>query len=565
MDPGTIITLVDMCYRIGAKLIDVCSTWRHAETEVEKRVIIVESCWDRTKRQVDFVVRITPIMDADHCRVIDELLNQLLLSLSIAVNTLEEVAQRPSPSRPKIFLSRFRSKAAWVWQKEALDNVVSELEAWQRRFDPSWYLLIKIASPILDTELAKAKAAEAKVRGPATAAKTPLALAAGLRNVLSPSKEQTRSLFLPEMQMEWADIPFSDARAGRRQDARGDKWYIVDTIEVGDATRVSSIARDVRVLAAKLAQADPLAFGLLNCKGVVAVPRPDIASAVAQQFGESLEPPTSAPPRLLSPSPGQREYSQFQIIFRSPQDIEKLRSLRQLLLDSDDDISLSRKINISRELGKAVNYVHTFAFVHKNIRPESVLCFEMPQSKYNHSVLVGFDAFRAADAGTLMEGDMTWARNVYRHPNRQGTDPSEKYNMRHDIYSLGVCLLEIGLWKSFVKYEDPPEASFNSPSAPQSKFGEPYYDFIAWCQRKSPISSFNDLAWQLKNFLVEQASTRLAQRMGDKYAQVVVSCLTCLDADNESFGDLETEDVDDDVIGVRFIENIMKVLDRISL
>ncbi|QMW44318.1 hypothetical protein G4B11_007738 [Aspergillus flavus] len=562
MDPGTIITLVDT---IGAQLIDVCSTWRHAETEVEKRVIILESCWDRTKQQVDFVVRIAPIMGGDHCRVIDELLNQLLLSLSLAVSTLEEVAQRPSSSRPKIFLSRFRSKAAWLWQKEALDKVVSELEAWQRRFDPSWYLLIKIASPILDTELAKAKAAEAKVRGPATATKNPLALAAGLRNVLSPSVEQTRSLFLPEMPMEWADIPFSDARAGRRQDARDDKWYIVDTIGLGHATRRGSITRDVRVLAAKLAQADPLTFGLLNCKGVVPVPRPHVASAVAQQSGESLEPPTSAPPHLHSPSSGQRDYSHFQIIFRTPQGIERLQSLRQLLLDSDADISLSRKINISRELAKAVNYVHTFAFVHKNIRPESVLCFEMPQSKYNHAVLVGFDAFRAADAGTLMGGDMTWARNVYRHPNRQGTDPSERYSMRHDIYSLGVCLLEIGLWESFVKYGDTPEAPSNSPSAPHSKFGQPYYDFVGWSQRKGPISSFHDLAWQLKEFLIEQASTRLAPRMGDKYAQVVVSCLTCLDADNESFGELEAEDDDDDAIGVRFIENIMKILDRISL
>ena len=25
--------------------------------------------------------------------------------------------------------------------------------------------------------------------------------------------------------------------------------------------------------------------------------------------------------------------------------------------------------------------------------------------------------------------------------------------MQHDIYSLGVCLLEIGLWRSFVYYE----------------------------------------------------------------------------------------------------------------
>jgi hypothetical protein len=27
--------------------------------------------------------------------------------------------------------------------------------------------------------------------------------------------------------------------------------------------------------------------------------------------------------------------------------------------------------------------------------------------------------------------------------------------MQHDIYSLGVCLLEVGLWKSFIEYPEP--------------------------------------------------------------------------------------------------------------
>ncbi|KAK3947523.1 hypothetical protein QBC32DRAFT_192510, partial [Pseudoneurospora amorphoporcata] len=26
--------------------------------------------------------------------------------------------------------------------------------------------------------------------------------------------------------------------------------------------------------------------------------------------------------------------------------------------------------------------------------------------------------------------------------------------MQHDVYSLGVCLLEMGLWRSFVMYDD---------------------------------------------------------------------------------------------------------------
>ncbi|KAJ5372060.1 hypothetical protein N7517_004066 [Penicillium concentricum] len=403
MDPVSVLGLVETCYTLGVKILDICSTWKHADSEVEKRVIIIESCWDRTKRQVDFVMRITSIMDEDHCRMMDELLNQLVLSLSLAMSSLETVIEKRSSARSGVFRLGFRAKkAAWVWKKEALDGIISELEEWQRRFDPSWFLLMKIANPVLDRELALAKTTEAKAHGLATAAKTPLALATGLRNVLSPSTEQTRSIVLKELQMEWLDIPFSVARMGRGRQGNDKKWYIVDTIELGQAARVRDVMQDVRVLATKLSQADPLAFGLLNCKGIVPVLQQPVSPTPPTQL--TLDPSTSSSSlsRAHSPSPGQVRYSHIQLIFRVPRRTEKLQSLRQLLLHADEHISLSRKVYMARELAKAVNYVHTFAFVHKNVRPESVLCFEDPQAASSHAFLVGFGAFRGADAGTMM-------------------------------------------------------------------------------------------------------------------------------------------------------------------
>jgi hypothetical protein len=40
-----------------------------------------------------------------------------------------------------------------------------------------------------------------------------------------------------------------------------------------------------------------------------------------------------------------------------------------------------------------------------------------------------------------------------RHPTRQGTLLEEQYKMQHDIYSVGIVLLEIGLWASLVSYQ----------------------------------------------------------------------------------------------------------------
>ena len=59
---------------------------------------------------------------------------------------------------------------------------------------------------------------------------------------------------------------------------------------------------------------------------------------------------------------------------------------------------------------------------------------------------------REAKGKTSRKGDDDWEKNLYRHPQRQGILLHADYEMRHDIYSLGVCLLEIGLWKSFVDY-----------------------------------------------------------------------------------------------------------------
>jgi hypothetical protein len=48
---------------------------------------------------------------------------------------------------------------------------------------------------------------------------------------------------------------------------------------------------------------------------------------------------------------------------------------------------------------------------------------------------------------TLYPSSQDVERNISRHPACQG-DPSEAFSWEHDIYALGVLLLEIGLWKS---------------------------------------------------------------------------------------------------------------------
>jgi serine/threonine protein kinase len=186
----------------------------------------------------------------------------------------------------------------------------------------------------------------------------------------------------------------------------------------------------------------------------------------------------------------------------------------------------------------SANYVHTLDFVHKNIRPENILGFG--SSGLGSFSLVGFQQIRSADGITCLNSDNAWERNLYRHPQRQGEHPEESYRMQHDIYSLGVCLLEIGLWQTFVTYGDD-----NKPEYPGSVLGLSLEEL----QRKRPNA--------VKKHLETLTQQGLPSVTGELYSEVVMSCLSCLDEDNEDFGDIDgSEDADGILVGVRYIEKV---------
>ncbi|KAF2791277.1 hypothetical protein K505DRAFT_419250 [Melanomma pulvis-pyrius CBS 109.77] len=543
MDPGTILRVIELCFvyevsrqsTTGAKIVDICNTWKYAEDEVQERTLILESCWTRSRYQMKIVQRMAMTMDYELRRLTDMLLQHLASKLSAAYNSLQSVMKKELEPRTGFMgFSSGVKKATYVYRKSALDDIIEDLETWQRRFDPTWYLSIKAATPIIDEELAKARKMERGTIGSSKFTTTSaLSTARGLRNALSPEFGRRISIFLPTGQMETMDIPYSIAKAARPSTGHStgnSTWYIVDSVICRPGSDMKAFSKDVRDLATRLSQVDPLVFGLLSCKGVM--------------YSDTNQPEP-----------------EFSFVLRIPQGMEALQSLRQLLLSSDQNISLSQKFRMARELARSISSVHTFNFVHKNIRPESVLCFENVESSQSRAFLVGFDCFRSADGGTNLLGDMDWDKNVYRHPLRQGNHPAESYRIQHDIYSLGVCLLELGIWDSFVMY--------TPDKARQPCASRVYSDFTTWLQRKRELESpgftahnnfLNAVAFRLKDYLVDLAEERLPHRMGDLYTKIVLTCLTCLDGNDDSFEDsLEVRLAEDIPVAVEFLEKRTKL------
>lgn len=128
--------------------------------------------------------------------------------------------------------------------------------------------------------------------------------------------------------------------------------------------------------------------------------------------------------------------------------------------------------------------------------------------------------------------------------------------MQHDIYSVGVILLEIGLWESFVTYDG-------------SDTGGQGYQVPVPNERIAQMSLNGEKfrvkrALQNKEILEELAQQELPIRMGQKYTDVVLLCLQCLD-DVDNIGS-NTEYVDEDglIVGVRFVESILDKVQEIS-
>ncbi|KAI0386883.1 hypothetical protein F5Y04DRAFT_288689 [Hypomontagnella monticulosa] len=505
-----IVATIEISLKWGGQIIQLCRTLEGADREIIERAVRVEACWVRISKQLDFLRRTADLMEAEHLELHQRTLEVLLNKLQVVRKELESVSAIRTQGDPRATCAGQESvlpgrKLKFALKKHRIDEAVDDLEKWQGVFDISWLLALKIADQKLDTTLDQ---------GFHSSSSSELSL----RNVKATFQktQETRSIFLRGDGLASAiltPMPCCEVTIAHRKD----ELLILDTV-VCNRMLAQATIKDVRSLAQNLQNNETTIFGFLRCKGVMKEIKTE--NAIRTTF--------------------------LTIVFKVPPGLSEPVSLRASLMRGDFPESLSEKIKLARQLAKSVSYVHIFGFVHKNIRPETVIITRNPSGSYT-PFIVGFGKFRREDGLTQRYGDENWEKNLYRHPRRQGLKPEETYVMQHDIYSLGVCLLEIGLWKSLVTYND--EGKAEPQFTPAESTATSPRDPVA-CQ----------------NYLLALAQNQLPKLMGSKYAEVVKTCLTCLDKDNEDFGD-ESEFMDEDgiIVGVRYIEKVILRLNSISV
>ena len=125
-----------------------------------------------------------------------------------------------------------------------------------------------------------------------------------------------------------------------------------------------------------------------------------------------------------------------------------------------EQLPAQNRLTIARVLCQNILNLHASGWVHKNIRSSNIIL--VPASPKNvledsrslpHryvQYLKGFEFSRPQLERSSGRANFDPSTNLYRHPERQNV-PDTRFMKEHDLYAVGVVLLEIGLWETVTR------------------------------------------------------------------------------------------------------------------
>jgi serine/threonine protein kinase len=116
--------------------------------------------------------------------------------------------------------------------------------------------------------------------------------------------------------------------------------------------------------------------------------------------------------------------------------------------------SLSQRYKLARRIAIALLFVQSVGWVHKSIRPANILIASDANNPSPRNIsdayLAGFTLARSeVGVSEPLGGNPPKPDDFYIHPTRRTS--YVRYTRTHDIYSLGVVLIELGLWMPLEK------------------------------------------------------------------------------------------------------------------
>ena len=198
--------------------------------------------------------------------------------------------------------------------------------------------------------------------------------------------------------------------------------------------------------------------------------------------------------------------------------------------------TLAERAALARDLACSVAELHGAGTLHKALHGGNVLFFPArfaraaAAASFARPVVGGFEASRPDQDGQLSLDVAGGAFDLYRHPELR--DPSNALQgrpaaaRRHDVYSLGLVLLEVGIWQRLDAHHQP---------------------------KKSPVQNAERFFGLARRYL--------PHHMGTEYCDAV---LACLDLEQRSLVQEPSSSTEEEAKGVSlelFIENVIRRLE----
>ncbi|EFR03324.1 serine/threonine protein kinase [Nannizzia gypsea CBS 118893] len=410
--------------------------------------------------------------------------------------------------------------------KRRIDAAVRKLEDWNERFLKRAIVFVLFGRHVREPDSLKDPSATEN-EGGLLGVKKIERLRDAVETTLSKSRSPSQQLSIVDPEPDDRNpLAFSSLQLCRPRDPARRPFLAEYRTYSDDASErdIQGQRKIVREVAAVLHEADPKMMGVLHCHGF---------------YWDAAQ-------------------NRFELRFHFPPGLSRPRTLLDLLCDPDTQKRgakhpLNHRIRLAKSIVSAVFVLHSADLVHKQIRPDNIVVFDQEVDNTSDSdqrhqqypyvlgdpFLLGYDAVRKADAASLMLHVEDWKKNIYLSPDRHRLQPGDEFRMEHDIYSLGVVLLEIAFWASF--------QDRRSPSI----------GHLVWHDSKSLRSPE-----QLKQVYLSLASGPVARLMGQRYADVVRACINGLE---DKVQERSLEDVDGIIVGTAYITEIIRGLEEIRL
>lgn len=491
---------IDLCIKYGRNLQQKIGLFKDAESHTNLKAFVIQLVAGGLNDMLEFFKAEDTGLTASFTDELTELTRLLSTLLLKAINTF------PPDSEAEHKETKSKLKFA-LYEARRINEVSKDLESWHERF--------RIRADIYVTYVLRPRLQPANNERGIPKGNS---MTSRIDRILASRRNVTGPLLLDNVPGDRChQLPNSSMWISRDEPSGSDLLLEYRGYEGTDQTAIDQTRQVVCKIATKLREVARSDQGILQCHG----------------FSEE---PTS---------------DRFALHFCIPQGKGNPRSLRNILADPRNkergkQHSLSDRVELAKALASAILYVHSFEFVHKNIRPENILVVEpklvdMPSPdreqhifpfKLGQPYLVGYDGARNEEAESHFVQTIPWQSRLYLSPERQDLtkDKPKKYKMKHDVYSLGVILLEIALWEDFANE--------------RNAYGRLF-------QKSADLPK-----------ILMQLTKRIPILLGNKYRDVVVSCLQELEDERTS---QLLNDENGIVVGMAYIEQVMNKLEEISL